>query len=73
VAANRHPVAAIPVLSTDLKGAITGCNAAALEFFGHTPQEILGKTLAGCAPSGSNLQAIVAAVVRRGLPRPVSM
>jgi PAS domain S-box-containing protein len=68
-AANRHPVAAIPVLSADLRGAITGCNAAALEFFGHTPQEILGKTLAGCAPSGSNLQAIVAAVLGEGVYR----
>jgi PAS domain S-box-containing protein len=47
--------AAIPVLSTDLEGNITGCNSTALEVFGYTPQEILGRTLAGFASSKNDL------------------
>jgi PAS domain S-box-containing protein len=36
----------MPVLSADLEGKITGCSTAALDLFGHTPQEILGNSLA---------------------------
>ncbi|MGB8732341.1 MAG: sigma 54-interacting transcriptional regulator [Candidatus Sulfotelmatobacter sp.] len=55
--------AAIPVLSTDLTGTITGYNAAALALLGRSPQDILGKTLAALASTGSSLEIIVAAVL----------
>jgi transcriptional regulator with PAS, ATPase and Fis domain len=59
----------IPVLATDLKGTITGCNAASLALFGVTSQEILGKTLAAFASSGSSLEPMLAAVLGEGFHR----
>jgi two-component system response regulator AtoC len=41
----------IPILSADLEGAVIGFNAAALEAFGFTPEDILGKKLADFAKS----------------------
>jgi PAS domain S-box-containing protein len=40
-----------PVLSVDLEGKITGCNIAALEFLGRSPQELLGRQLAALLES----------------------
>jgi PAS domain S-box-containing protein len=40
---------AIPVLSSDIEGHVTAFNSAALEVFGYTPQEILGRALADFA------------------------
>ncbi len=64
--------AATPVLSADLQGVITGCNAAALELFGQTPQEILGRTLADFVLAGSSAEKVplhktmLAGVLREG-------
>jgi PAS domain S-box-containing protein len=61
-----------PVLSADLSGNITGCNNAALEIFGRTPEEILGKPLAALVLPENNAghlplhQAILAAVLKQG-------
>jgi PAS domain S-box-containing protein len=65
-------VTGTPVLSADLSGSITGCNQAALEVFGQTPQEILGRTLAALVLSETGAgqlqlhQAILAAVLKDG-------
>lgn len=69
IAPNFQYSAAIPVFATDLKGTITGCNAASLAVFGVTPQEILGQTLAAFASTGSSLEAMLAAVSREGFYR----
>jgi PAS domain S-box-containing protein len=60
------------VLSADLNGTITGCNEAALQAFGQTPQEILGRTLAALVLSEDGVgqlqlhQAMLAAVLKDG-------
>jgi transcriptional regulator with PAS, ATPase and Fis domain len=59
----------IPVFATDLKGTITGCNAASLALFGVTSQDVLGKTLAAFASSGSSLEPMLAAVLGEGVYR----
>jgi len=65
-------VTGTPVLSADLSGSITGCNQAALEVFGQTPQEILGRTLAALVLSETGAgqlqlhQAMLAAVLKDG-------
>ncbi len=70
--ADVQPVAVIPVLSADLEGNITGCNAAALDMFGYTHGEILGKKLAAFVSSegeATQLQlrkSLLAAVLERG-------
>jgi len=58
IAPDHQSAAAIPVLSADLAGIITGCNAAALELLGQTPQEILGKPLADLVLSGSSAEKL---------------
>jgi PAS domain S-box-containing protein len=50
---DQQSAAAVPVLSADLQGIITSCNAAALDSLGRAPREILGKTLADFVLSGS--------------------
>jgi transcriptional regulator with PAS, ATPase and Fis domain len=61
---------AVPVLSLDLEGKVSGCSVAALELFGQTAQEILGKTLASLvSPTVSPAQwqkTFLAAVLRDG-------
>ncbi|MGA2922254.1 MAG: sigma 54-interacting transcriptional regulator [Candidatus Sulfotelmatobacter sp.] len=52
---DQQSAAAVPVLSADLQGIITGCNAAALDLLGQSSREILGKTLA-FALSGSGAE-----------------
>ncbi|MFZ0782841.1 MAG: sigma 54-interacting transcriptional regulator [Candidatus Sulfotelmatobacter sp.] len=70
-------VTGTPVLSADLSGSITGCNQAALEVFGQTPQEILGRTLAALVLSETGAgqlqlhQAMLAAVLKDGEYRSV--
>ncbi len=60
------------MFSADLKGKITGCNEAAVELFGQTRQEIIGKTLSAFAsfeniPEEPQLQeALLAAVLKDG-------
>jgi len=69
---DAQAAAPIPVLSGDLEGNITGCNSAALEVFGCTPQEILGRTLAAFASSGNGSghvelqKTMLAAVLKDG-------
>jgi len=53
---DQPPSATVPVLSADRQGIITGCNAAALDFFGQAPREILGKTLADFVLSGGGAE-----------------
>jgi transcriptional regulator with PAS, ATPase and Fis domain len=69
VAPSSQFAAEIPVLLTDLKGTITGSNAAALALFGRTPQEILGSALATLASTGSSLEIILASVLGGGFYR----
>jgi PAS domain S-box-containing protein len=61
---------ATPVLSLDLEGKVTACSAAALELFGQTAQEILGRTLASLvSPTVSPTQwqkTFLATVLRDG-------
>lgn len=61
--------AAIPLLSTDLKGTITGYNAAALALLGLAPPDILGKSLAALASTASSFENILAAVLGSGCYR----
>jgi PAS domain S-box-containing protein len=65
-------VTGTPVLSADLSGSVTGCNQAALDVFGQTPQEILGRTLAALVLSENGAgqlqlhQTMLAAVLKDG-------
>jgi len=62
----------VAVLSADLEGSVTGCNEAALKFFGCTPAEVLGRTLAAffSGANGAGLhqlqKTMLAAVLRDG-------
>jgi transcriptional regulator with PAS, ATPase and Fis domain len=65
----EQPIA-VPVLSLDLEGKVTGCSAAALELFGQFAQEILGRTLASLvSPTVSPTQwqkTFLATILRDG-------
>ncbi|MGB8911058.1 MAG: sigma 54-interacting transcriptional regulator, partial [Candidatus Sulfotelmatobacter sp.] len=50
--------ATIPVLSADLQGIVTGCNAATPALFGWEPREILGKTLTDLVLAGNSAEKL---------------